>query len=171
MQSILKIVCPHCQAKGRVAAPPVGSMMIGPCPKCNELVMVFSGAALPLEKDVLVNGSAGEKHQHLMEVLTSFLDRRIGRLLEELENHGSPDEDQPGLDAESESSFDMHSEEHLYEVDEMPLEGFESETPQGGGSREGGPNAISQSEFEDFVRKALPMLDNKDYFRKTFNNG
>ncbi len=166
MQSILKIVCPHCQAQGRVAAPPVGSMMIGPCPKCNELVMVFSGVALPLKKDVLVNGSASEKHQHLMGVLTRFLDRQIGRLVQELEDHGSLDEDQPGLDAESESRFDMHSGEHLYDEEEMPLEGFESETPLGGGG-----SAISQSEFEDFVRKALPMLDNKDYFRKVFNNG
>ena len=171
MQSILNIVCPHCQAKGRVAAPPVGALVIGPCPKCHELVMVFSGKALPLEKDVIMNGSAEDKRQHLMGVLTTFLDQQVGRLVEELENHGSPEDDYPGLDKDSESSFDMHSEEHPYDADEMPLEGFESEAREGGRSREGGSNTISQNEFEDFVRKALPMLDNKDYFRKTFNDG
>lgn len=171
MQSILNIVCPHCQAKGRVAAPPVGALVIGPCPKCNELVMVFSGKALPLEKDVIINGNAEDKRQHLMEVLTMFLDQQVGRLVEELENHGSQNDDQPGLDSESENSFDMHSDEHLHEADEMPLEGFEPEAPRGGGFRKGGPSPISKSEFEDFMRNALPMIDNKDYFRKTFNGG
>ncbi|MFO7775382.1 MAG: hypothetical protein R6W89_06250 [Candidatus Hydrogenedentota bacterium] len=172
MQSILNIVCPHCQAKGQVAAPPTGAMVIGPCPQCNELVMVFSGAALPLKKDILMNGSAEDKRQHLMEVLTTFLDRQISRLVQELENEGGSDDDQSELDAESEGGFDMHSEENLYEEEETSLEGFESEeTPEGGGSRHGGSNAISQREFEDFVRNTLPLLDKRDYFRKTFDNG
>lgn len=163
MQSILNIVCPHCQAKGQVAAPPTGAMVIGPCPKCNELVMVFSGAALPLKKDILVNGSAEDKRQHLMEVLTTFLDRQIGGLVQELEDSGSSDEQPAELGEDSEHGFDMPSE-----GDYGQGEGRDESSQV---SREGGSTAISQREFEDFVRKALPMLDNKDYFRQNFNNG
>ena len=167
MQSILNIVCPHCQAKGQVAAPPTGAMVIGPCPKCNELVMVFSGAALPLKKEVLMNGGSEDKRQHLMEVLTTFLDRQIGRLVQELENSEPSEEDSSEFAEDSENGFGMNYEEG-YGEEEASREDFGSETSQV--SREGGSNAISQSEFEDFVRKALPMLDDKDYFRKTFNN-
>ncbi len=167
MQSILNIVCPHCHAKGRVAAPPVGAMVIGPCPKCNELVMVFSGMALPLKKEVILRGSSEKKRQHLMEVLTTFLDQQISRLVQELDGPGSAGDEDHALDGASGNGFDMHSEDDLYGDDngEMPLERFETDIPDERG------NAISQSEFEHFVRKDLPMLDNKDYFRRTFNGG
>ncbi|MFP4173526.1 MAG: hypothetical protein ACLFV4_11505 [Candidatus Hydrogenedentota bacterium] len=168
MQSILNIVCPHCHTKGQVAVPPTGALVIGPCPKCEELVMVFSGVALPLNKDILVNGSAEDKRQHLMEVLTTFLDRQISGLVQELEaSSSSPDEQPSEFGEESEDGFDMTSERVHGQGEAREGHGSKSSRV----SREGGSTAISQREFEDFVRKTLPMLDNKDYFRKTFNNG
>ncbi|MFP4171737.1 MAG: hypothetical protein ACLFV4_02395 [Candidatus Hydrogenedentota bacterium] len=122
----------------------------------------------------MISGSAEDKRQHLMEVLTTFLDRQISRLVQELENEGASEDDPSELDAESGGGFDMHSEEDLYENGEMPLEGFESEEASEGGSRHGGrgdSNAISQNEFEEFVRNTLPLLDKSDYFRRTFDNG
>ncbi len=166
MQSILNIVCPHCQAKGQVAAPPTGAMVIGPCPKCNELVMVFSGAVLPLNKDVLMNGGSEDKRRHLMEVLTAFLDRQIGLLVQELEGSDPGEEQHSEFGEASENDMGMSFEEG-YGDEGIPREDLGSETSRA--SREDASSAISQSEFEEFVRKALPMLDDKDYFRQTFN--
>jgi len=85
MLSIAEVQCPHCGARGRLLLPSHGAILIGPCPQCQEMVAVFCGTGLPLEKEIMVDGSKEEKHAHLMEVLTSFLDRSIAQTLEQSE--------------------------------------------------------------------------------------
>ena len=73
MLSLIEVQCPHCGARGQIMMPPVGAIIIGPCPQCNELVVVFCGHVLPLEKEIMETGEVEERREHLLHVLTDFL--------------------------------------------------------------------------------------------------
>ncbi len=97
MVSLISVQCPHCGAQGQILLPPVGSIIIGPCPECKELVAVFCGQVLPLKKEIMENASLDEKRSHLLEVLTDFLHERVGKLMtdedaisESLEEYDGP---------------------------------------------------------------------------------
>ena len=81
MVSLISVQCPHCGAQGQILLPPVGSIIIGPCPECKELVAVFCGQVLPLNKELMENADLDEKRTHLLEVLTNFLRERVGKLM------------------------------------------------------------------------------------------
>ena len=83
MLSLIEVTCPHCGAKGQIMLPPAGAIIVGPCPECQGLVVVFCGQVLPLKKDIMVDGSTKEKRQHIMAVLTSFLKDRVGQIVGE----------------------------------------------------------------------------------------
>jgi hypothetical protein len=68
--------------RGQIMVPPLGALVLGPCPQCHELLVVFCGRVLPIDKDVMMDGSDDERHTHLMEVLGGFLDERVRQLLE-----------------------------------------------------------------------------------------
>jgi len=105
---------------------------------------VFCGQVLPLEKDIVMNGSPREKHEHLMSVLTEFLEERVADLVRQTT---------PDADAEGESESWESSEEEV--ADGEADEGPDKET-------------ISQPEIDQFVKVDLNLLDNKDYFRAVF---
>ena len=80
MLSLIKVECPHCGARGQIMVPPVGALIIGPCPQCNELVVVFCGNVLALDKETMENGTTDDRRDHLMEVLTDFLEDHVAAL-------------------------------------------------------------------------------------------
>ena len=88
MLSIAEVECPHCGARGKLILPSQGAVLIGPCPRCQEMVAVFCGMGLPLDKAIMTEGSQDEKHAHLMEVLTSFLDHAIAETLAQHDKEG-----------------------------------------------------------------------------------
>ena len=128
--------------------PPVGAIIIGPCPQCSELVVVFCGHVLALDKETMENGSTDDRREHLLGVLTEFLQDRIARLL-------SDDvellEGEPG--------------EEVAETDDAYVSGSPSfdENPQ----TEKSP--ISQTELERFTDVDLKLLDNRAYFKSVFD--
>ncbi len=127
--------------------PPVGAIIIGPCPQCNELVVVFCGHVLALDRGIMENGSTDDRREHLLSVLTEFLHDRIAKLLSD--------------DAEM---VDGELAEGAAEEYGAPTAGdaFADEKP----ASEKSP--ISQTEFERFTDVDLKLLDNKAYFKSVF---
>lgn len=120
--------------------PPIGAIIIGPCPQCKELVVVFCGQVLPLDKTVMESGTIDERREHLLAVLTEFLQERITSLI--TEDTPTPSEI-AGEDATA--------------TDEPQRTDVSSET-----------NPISQTEMDRFADVDLKLLDNKAYFDSVF---
>ena len=145
MLSLVEVRCPHCGAKGQIVMPPLGAIIIGPCPKCDELLIVFCGQVLPLEKDIVMNGTPREKHEHLMSVLTDFLEDRVADLVRQT----TPTQDE---DDEDESFADRDLPGDATEIAELDRN-IEN---------------ISQPEIDQFKEVDLNLLDNQDYFKAVF---
>lgn len=159
MLSLIEVQCPHCGARGQIMMPPVGAIIIGPCPQCNELVVVFCGHVLPLDKQIMESGNLDERREHLLSVLMEFLQDRIGKLMSE--------------EAEAAEAAEMDSGETLDEPDAAAVGGT---VPASGGAealsdeqkRQGAMTPISQSELERFASIDLKLLDNGAYFKSVF---
>ena len=128
--------------------PPVGAIIIGPCPQCSELVVVFCGHVLALDEEAMANGSTEDRREHLLWVLMEFLRDCISRpLSDDVEPLvGEPDEEAAETD-------DGHTRG-------IPL--FD-ENPQAE------KKPISQTEFEIFRNVDLKLLDSKAYFKSVFD--
>jgi hypothetical protein len=146
MSSFVHVECPHCGVKGKLVVPDEGMILIGPCPQCDGFVAVFCGKALPLDRETMVDGTGRDRRDHLMEVLTAFLERSIGETLEpEL-----PLESFDGLPSDDLNLGKIDDQEHPHEEpDAVP---------------------ISQDEVDQFVTMSLPKLDDREYFRTVFRN-
>lgn len=156
MLSLIEVKCPHCGAQGQIMLPPLGAIIIGPCPECEGMVVVFCGRVLPLDKEIMTEGNIAEKRDHLMEALNRFLRERIERLFAQAATTAEKIND------------DRDELEHrlLDEADEMGLEHAEAERPQQGPRKLIVP--ISQEEFDSFINTDLSLLDNKEYFKAVF---
>ena len=80
MLSLVEIECPHCEAKGQVLLPPLGTIIFGPCPSCNEIVALFAGSVIPLDKKVMTYGTSAEKREHLLEQLDEMLHEQLDQM-------------------------------------------------------------------------------------------
>jgi len=147
MLSLIEVQCPHCGARGQIMVPPVGAIIIGPCPQCSELVVVFCGHVLPLDKNIMEADDVHEKREHLLGVLTEFLQDRIYKLLTE------------------EDDFSMSSQSELPD-DTAVADAVESY--ERGADRDEQTQPISESELERFMDVDLKLLDNKAYFKSVF---
>ncbi|MGI6461678.1 MAG: hypothetical protein ACOX5J_16590 [Candidatus Hydrogenedentales bacterium] len=69
-----EITCPHC-GKTRIMATriPRDVVMMLPCPECHELVVLFRGKTIPLNRDVLRNGTKEERRNHIAEIVEQCL--------------------------------------------------------------------------------------------------
>ena len=149
MLSLIEVQCPHCGARGQIMVPPVGAIIIGPCPQCNELVVVFCGHVLPLDKEVMENGTTEDRREHLLAVLTEFLQDRIFKLLSD--EDGLPDD---ALEEGTPTSAVQQAPGSL--SDKEKLDGVMS--------------PISQTELERFTHVDLQLLDNRAYFKSVFDS-
>lgn len=149
MLSLIEVQCPHCGARGQIMTPPIGAIIIGPCPQCNELVVVFCGHILPLQKEIMENGSLDQRRQHLLEALTEFLQDRIGKLMAE-------------EDDQAEAASDDDQEPHDI-VDQGSAQPTNNPQPQSSAK------PISEAELERFASIDLKLLDNKAYFKSIFD--
>ena len=141
----VRIQCPHCDAVGQIMLPPGLSFVIGACPSCEEMVLVFCGQALPLDKEIVIEGTAEERHDHIMAVLSKFLDVCVNRMIRE---GGTPQG----------ASFAPSDEGR----EEAPVQGETAlESPHE-------PGRIGQEELDWFVTHELELIDDVDYFRSVF---
>ncbi|NIA13233.1 MAG: hypothetical protein GWP08_04075 [Nitrospiraceae bacterium] len=162
MLSLIEVTCPHCGAKGQIMLPPVGAIIVGPCPECKGLVVVFCGQVLPLDNQVMLKGTSEQQREHLMDVLTTFLQDRVTDLINE-------ETDKSGMSAVSDAAdmaeddgasvqTPMRTPEALHEEHDSKPHDFTYPT---------GRN-ISDDEKRAFVDMELRLLDNKNYFRAIF---
>lgn len=158
MLSLIEVQCPHCGARGQIMMPPVGAIIIGPCPQCNELVVVFCGHVLPLDKQIMESGGLEERREHLLSVLMEFLQERIGKLMsdeaESAEEEASGSEEEAPAISETSASKAQAGASAAASTDET--------------TGRTGLSPISQSEMERFATIDLKLLDNKAYFKSVF---
>lgn len=147
MLSLIEVQCPHCGARGQIMVPPVGAIIIGPCPQCNELVVVFCGHVLPLDKDTMESGTLDDRREHLLGVLTEFLQDRLSTLLTDGQTEGE------GIVSDN---FQLPEEGSVEDLS-GPVESTPERSP------------ISQSELERFADVDLKLLDNRAYFKSVFD--
>lgn len=154
MLSLIEVKCPHCGAQGQIMLPPLGAIIVGPCPECKGMVVVFCGRVMPLDSDVMTDGTPQEKQDHLNDVLGQFLQERVKRLFsnQPAETEAEPEEAMAGQD-------DLGEHE----------DGSVAEAP--------GPirltpglaaDMISDEEFNTFINTDLKLIDNPKYFKAVF---
>lgn len=144
---MMEIECPHCFAKGQMQAPPPGAVIIGPCPRCSGMVVIFCGRALALDKDTMLEGTNEDKQQHLMTVLGEFLEERVQQIVNMISS--VTDEDlQQLIDQEI--------------VDQTDMSGFDDD------SEVTEPGLISDEEMSRFLDRELPGIDDHATFREYF---
>ena len=148
MLSLIEVQCPHCGARGQIMVPPIGAIIIGPCPQCKELVVVFCGQVLPLNREIMEAGTTEDRRDHLLGILTDFLKEHISKVL-------SGEEVPQGED----------QRDGLGEVGQIDAQ--ESGAIQENGVVHG-QGFITQSEFDRFTDVDLKLLDNEAYFKSVF---
>lgn len=139
--------------------PPLGSILIGPCPLCREMVVLFSGKVMALDKNVMLGDDTDAKKVHLTDVLNGYLAVRIDEVLSGADLT-SFDVDEGADDAENgEPEMDEIFGDEVGGQDSAettPLDKFADVDP------------ISKEEAEDFLRIDLPLLARDKYFRMFF---
>ena len=68
------VACPHCGTKRIVARVPKDWVAILKCPNCNELVVLFRGKVIGVDRDTLEHGSFEDRKSHIAEVIAEFLE-------------------------------------------------------------------------------------------------
>lgn len=149
MLSLIEVRCPHCGAQGQIMLPPLGAIIVGPCPECHNMVVIFAGKVLPLDNDIMHGEDADAKRSHLLKVLGEFLEDRITRLVGEPESLNAP---------KPKEGEGLHSGKGQEDEGAPALDPF--------GNASTAP--ISSAEVDSFVNVDLEMLDDKEYFRMVF---
>ncbi len=151
MLSLIEVKCPHCGAQGQIMLPPLGAIIVGPCPECEEVVVVFCGRVMALDKEIMANGATVEKKEHLLDVLGFFLEDRVDRLF-------APKEETPSKNLTD--NLGEHDPETAGQLEpgRIHITGQEQEVSQ----------QISPEEIQSFVNLDLKMLDNNEYFKSIF---
>jgi len=142
MLSVVEIKCPHCGAVGQVIVPPMGQITIGPCPRCQELVVLFEGRVFALDKETMIYGTCKEKRKHLLSILTDFLKEQVEDLIPDDGELLGPEPGEP--------------KPHRQRKKHKPT------------VRNRKAGQISRQELKDFLRIDIPLLSKKDYFEQCF---
>lgn len=157
MLTMIEVKCPHCGAQGQIMLPPLGSIIVGPCPECEGMVCIFSGRVLPLDTKVMTEADSETRKEHLYRVLNGFLRDRLDKLFgaKEAPHPTEPIEDQPDLLA-GDDGLDFEGA-RLQESAINPFENIQ-EAP------------ITVEEIQSFCNVELKLIDNPEYFKAVFRN-
>jgi len=143
----MDVRCPHCGAQGRIVLPPLGTILIGPCPQCKGMVALFNGTTLPLDSKIILEGTMDEKKRHVAEVFSNFIEERVEEFFKPRK--------------EETSSFDS----------DQSVEPFQPEHRIEEYSRKSGKKRpITKEEVSRFKEKEIDLLDNPETFKKYFCN-
>ncbi len=159
MLSVIEVQCPHCGARGTIMLPPVGSVLIGPCPLCNEMVVLFAGRVMALDTAIMLGDDLDAKRDHLVDVLMGYIRERVDEVLDSVTVGPSiPDQEELGAEVRGEAGGNGDGgtdAEKSIEV-EPTMDDMATKRP------------ISKEEAEDFLRIDLPLLAKAEYFRAFF---
>lgn len=148
MLSFIDVRCPHCGAQGKIVLPPLGTVLIGPCPRCKGMVALFNGTTLPLDSKIIMEGTIDEKKKHIVDVFSAFIEEKV----EEFFNPKK--EEEPTYEAEN--NPDTFKSEH-------PIEEYSRKRAQK-------KKPITREEVIRFKESEIDLLDNPEIFRKYFSN-
>lgn len=145
MFPVIEVECPYCKATGQIMTPPLGSIIIGPCPRCNEMVLLFDGTVMPLDRDIIAEGTPEEKKQHLLEAIVDMAAGKIDELIDsgELGTRSANDQN-TGRPTTKDTKQIRPSIQN-------------TDAP-----------SISRQDVRDFINIDLHLIDSKDYFDKVF---
>jgi len=133
------IACPHCgHERAFKAKVPKELVLVMPCPACGELLALYRGKAIALDRKVIENGTFEELTAHLAHVIADFL--RLGKF-GALRESGSNDDDLAAGDADEDAMQPFHTPEQ-------------------------GP--ITHEEVRHFIEVDLQRLDEGAYFKRHF---
>jgi phage FluMu protein Com len=144
MFPVIEVQCPFCKTTGQIMAPPLGSIVVGPCPRCNEMVLLYDGTVMPLDKEIIAEGTAEEKKHHLLETIVEMVAVKVDELIE-----SGTIEAEPKIRGRKRN------------IGSKRRRIFPSVT-----NRNAAP--ISRDEIRDFINIDLHLIDSKDYFDKIF---
>jgi hypothetical protein len=144
--------------------PPVGAIIVGPGPECHNMVVIFAGKALALDNEIILNGNAIARRDHIMQVLVAFLEERIGKLVAADDRPGG----EPPAGPTSNDATPSESEVGAVSGSESSEADSDTREPKINpyGNRSTAP--ISRSEVDSFVNVDLQLIDDKDYFKAVF---
>ena len=98
------VACPHCGTKRIVARVPKDWVAILKCPNCNELVVLFRGKVIGVDRDTLEHGSFEDRKSHIAEVIAEFLEPGMFGIESDEKEAASPkDGDELVVEAEVQS--------------------------------------------------------------------
>lgn len=131
--------CPHCKEYGfNTGVLPNEVIAVLACRHCEEISVLFRGKIIPLNKQILENGTMEERKMHLAEVIAQFLESGLFHFTEmeqETENTEAPP------------------------PKSLPLFKNPRPIPE---------DLISDQEMDRFIKVDLKCLDNPSYFRRIF---
>lgn len=145
MLSLIEVKCPHCGTEGQINLPPLGAIIVGPCPECHEMVVIYCGKVMALDNEIMKHGEMAARRDHLKGILRSYIEERVDRLFDSMEKNAQAVDN-------NEDTMIPESVEEL----EKKLGLAESKVD------------ISPEEFEKFKTLELKLIDDFDYFRTIF---
>lgn len=141
MINIIKVQCPHCNISGQLMIPNMDTLIIGPCPECGNMVLIFAGKAIPLDKNVLAHASRDEAYTHIYNALEALIREKLDQLF---------------------ALADTTAANQQQRAAATPPEAV---SPQ---SRTIKTDRISSQEMKKFIEEELHLLDDADYFKTIF---
>jgi hypothetical protein len=147
-----KAPCPHCNNEELATEHiPAEVIAVVSCPACRELVILFRGQAIGLNRTILESGTPEQRKAHLAEILGQLLDSGI---LPAVANFFAAQEAQSMLGENQDECESCHDPEADNPDDhtEMDIRGM-----------------ITQEEVERFRQVELKRIDNPLYFRRYFS--
>ncbi len=146
MFTFVEVKCPHCGAQGRIVLPPIGTILIGPCPQCKGMVALFNGTTLPLDSKIINEGTIEEKKRHVIDVFTAFIEEKV----EYLFNPKRPNETKEDDLKNDEFTPEQKVEEPTFKATKK--------------------KPISREDVIKFKESEINLLDDPKTFKKIFGN-
>jgi hypothetical protein len=154
MLSLIEVKCPHCGAQGQIMLPPLGAIIVGPCPECQGMVAIFCGRVLPLDSEIMQKGEQDAKKEHLLKTIVTFIHERVDRLFGD-----KPEEVDPLVKSSSSSGSPEDETDDDDDDDAMERITLFGNAPTA---------PITQEEMESFLNVDLKLIDDQEYFKAVF---
>ncbi|HOV32218.1 MAG TPA: hypothetical protein PLX23_02495 [Candidatus Hydrogenedens sp.] len=148
MLSFVDVRCPHCGAQGKIVLPPLGTILIGPCPACKGMLALFNGSVLPLDNKIILEGTIDEKKKHIIEIFSSFIEDKV-------DDFFNPKKEE-SFTSDSENRTESFDSE--YKIGEYSLHKAKKKKP------------ITSEELLNFKESEIDSINNPEIFRKYFSN-
>lgn len=144
MFPVIEVQCPFCKTMGQIMAPPLGSIVVGPCPRCGEMVLLYDGTVMPLDKEIIGEGTPEEKKHHLLETIVEMVAVKVDELIE-----SGDIEVEPKARGRKRGNSSKRRRVHPSVTDKNAL-------------------PITREDIRDFINIDLHLIDSKDYFDRIF---